>query len=66
MTTDYSNSKMQTLIDEYIHSERDRQILRLRMIDGQTYEQIAEAVCLSSKQVYRIITREAAKLYKYL
>lgn len=65
---DYSNSQMQTLIDEYIHSERDAEILRLRLICGYTYARIADAVKppLSEKQVSRIISRNAAKLYRYL
>lgn len=41
---EYSNSQMQALIDEYIHNDRDAEILRLRLIRGYTYAAIANAV----------------------
>lgn len=65
---EYSNSQMQAIISEYIHNERDAEILRLRLICGYTYSRIADAVTppLSEKQVSRIISRNAAKLYRYL
>ena len=65
---EYSNSQMQTLIDEYIHSARDAEILRLRLIRGYTYAAIANAVRppLSERQVYRIVSKHAATLYRYL
>lgn len=65
---DYSNSQMQALIDEYIHSERDAEILRLRLIRGYTYARIADSLkpALSERQVYRIVAKHAAKLYRCL
>lgn len=39
---DYTNSQIAALIDEHIHSERDRQILKRRFIDGCCYEALAE------------------------
>ena len=37
-----TNSQLAELIGENIHSERDRKIMRLRLIEGYTYEKIAE------------------------
>lgn len=37
-----TNSEIIRRIDEHIHSERDRRIMRLRYVDGLTYERIAE------------------------
>lgn len=37
-----SNSEIEHLIDEWIHSERDRRILKRRLIDGICYEPLAE------------------------
>ena len=34
MQQEYTNSQMVALIEEYIHSERDRKILKRRLIDG--------------------------------
>ena len=52
---EYTNSGMILLIDEYIHSERDRNILKRRLIDGITYEGLAEEFDLSVTQIKRII-----------
>lgn len=45
--TDYSNSQIERVIDEYIHSERDRKILKRRLVDGICYEPLAEEFGLS-------------------
>lgn len=63
---EYSNTQIERLINEYIHNERNRKILRLRLIDGKPYEAIAESVDMSSRQIFRIVAREEAKLYRYL
>lgn len=65
---EYSNSQMQALIDEYIHSERDAEILRLRLICGYTYAAIANSLRpqLSERQVSRIISKHGATLRRYL
>ena len=60
---EYTNSEIGKLIDEYIHSERDRRILRLRLIDGFTYEQIAELVDMSVRQVKNIVYRAQERLF---
>lgn len=39
---DLSNSQIENLIDEWIHSKRDRMILKLRLIDGLTYMQTSD------------------------
>ena len=52
---DYSNSEISEIIDEYIHSERDRALLKRRLIDGITQERLAEEFDLSVRQVQRLI-----------
>jgi len=52
---EYSNSEIIKVIDEYIHSERDRAILKRRLIDGITYEKLAEEFDLSVAQIKRLI-----------
>ena len=37
-------SEWENLIEEWVFSERDRKILKLRLLDGLTYERLAEAV----------------------
>ena len=60
---EYTNSEIGKAIDEYIHSERDRRILRLRLIDGFTYEQIAELVDMSVRQVKNIVYKAQERLF---
>ena len=55
---DYLNSEIDKVIDEYIHSERDRKILKRRYIDGIRLEPLAEEFDLSVTQIKNII-------YKY-
>ena len=53
----YTNSQMRELIDEHIHSERDREILKRRFIDGVCYEPLAEEFYMSRAQIVRIVKR---------
>jgi hypothetical protein len=43
-----TNTEIKEVIDEYIHSERDRAILKRRYIDGICYEPLAEEFYLST------------------
>lgn len=61
---EYTNSGMVRLIDEYIHSERDRAILKRRLIDGITYEALAEEFDLSVTQVKRIVYKGEDIIFK--
>ena len=54
----YSNSQIIAVIDEFVHSERDRAILKRRFVDGICYEPLAEEFDLSVRQIKNII-------YKY-
>lgn len=44
---DISRSEVSDLIDEWIFSERDRAILKRRLLDGICYEPLAEEFDLS-------------------
>lgn len=63
---EYTNSQISTLIDEYIHSERDRAILRRRLIDGICYEPLAEEFGLSVQRTKTIVYRAQEKLFRHL
>ena len=52
---EYKNSDISWLIDEYIHSERDRKIAKRRFIDGILFEPLAEEFDLSVRQVRNIV-----------
>lgn len=63
---DYTNSQISHLIDEHIHSERDRSILKRRLIDGVLYEPLAEEFGLSVVQTKNIVYKLQNKIFKYL
>lgn len=55
----YTNTEMEAIIDEYIHSARDRLILKKCFIDGISHEKISalEEVDLTPRQVSYIISK---------
>ena len=61
---EYRNSQIRELIAEYIHSERDRKILERRLIDGITFERLAEEFDLSVRQTKTIIYRNERILFQ--
>ena len=63
---EYTNQKIRELIDEYIHSERDRAILKRKLVDGITFERIAEEIQMSDKQIKRIVYKLQEELFKHL
>lgn len=63
---EYTNSEIGNAIDEVIHSERDRAILKRRLIDGICYEPLAEEFDLSVRQVKQIVYKAQDKLFAYL
>lgn len=52
-----TNSELAELISEHIHSERDRQIMRMKLIDGLTYEKIAEIFEMSPRYVRSLVRK---------
>lgn len=62
---EYTNSQMRELIDEYIHSERDRAILKRRLIDGLVYEKLAEEFDMSVNQIRRIIYKTQDIVFRH-
>lgn len=66
LSADISRSQMRYLIDEWIFSERDRAILKRRLLDGICYEPLAEEFELSVRQVKKIVYKGEDKIYKHL
>ena len=63
---EYSNSQIREIIEEWIHNSRDRIILSDRLIDGMTFEQIAEKHDMSVRQIKNIVYKLQGKLFKHL
>ena len=57
-----TNSQLAELIGENIHSERNRQIMKMKLIDGYTYEKIAEIVQMSPRYVRTLVKRLTERL----
>lgn len=66
---DLSRTEIESAIDEWIigkNAERDRKVLRRRLIDGVTFERLAEEQELSVSQVKRIIWKNAEIIFRHL
>jgi hypothetical protein len=63
---EYTNSQISQIIDDYIHSERDRAILKRRLIDGICYEPLAEEFDMSVAQIKRIIYKGEDKIFRHI
>ena len=63
---DYSRTELTEAIDEWILNERNRKILKRRMIDGICYEPLAEEFDLSVRQVKSIVYKAQEILFRHL
>lgn len=63
---DISRSEWEYLIDEWIFNEQHRKMLKRNLLDGRTYEQLADEFEYSPRQVARIIPRLQNRLFKKL
>lgn len=52
------------LIDQKIHNARKRRVLKLRFLDGYTYQEIADEIDRTPRQVGNIIRECIPKLVK--
>lgn len=60
------NSVIAHAIDEWIHSERDRKILKRRLIDGICYEPLAAEFDMSVRHMKNIVSKAEQKLFKHI
>lgn len=54
------------LIDQWVYSERDRRILKRRLLDGVTYEKLAEEFDLSVRQTKNIVYKLQTRLFSHI
>lgn len=59
-------SEIERLIDEWIFNERDRAILKRRLLDGICFEPLAEEFDLSVRHVKSIVYKAQERLYKHI
>lgn len=65
-TLDLSRSEWEHLIDEWIFNERDRRLIKRRLLDGICYEQLAEEFYLSVVQTKAIASKCKKILLKHV
>lgn len=63
---DLSRSEIEHLIDEWIFSERDRKILKRRILDGICFEPLADEFKLSTQTVKTIVYKAQDIIYKHI
>lgn len=59
-----SRSQIESLIDEWILNERNRNILKRRLMDGICFEPLAEEFDLSVRQIKTIVYKGEDKIFK--
>ena len=63
---DYSTDHINHLIDQYVHSERDRAILRRNLIDDIIFEDLAEEFDLSVRRTKTIVYKGMQKIFRHI
>ena len=61
-----SRSEISLMIDEWIFSERDRAILKRRLLDGIIFEKLAEEFDLSVPRVKTIVYKAQERLFSHI
>lgn len=64
-----SKSQLTNLIDEWIigkNAERDREILKRRLIDGISFERLGEEFDLTPKQIMNIVYKREEHLFAHI
>lgn len=63
---DFANSKIRDTINEWVHSARDREIMQRRLIDGETYREIADSMMLTPRTVKAIASKLEGRIFRHL
>lgn len=63
---EYTNTKIKDIIDDYVHKERDRLILKRRFVDGICFEPLSEEFGLSVTQTKNIVKKYEYRIFSHL
>lgn len=69
MIDNHSKSDIEILIDEWVvgkNAERDRRILKRRLLDGICFEPLAEEFGLSVRQTKNIVYKCERKIFSHI
>lgn len=59
----YSNFRLREIVEEYIHSERDRQVLIEKYCNKKTIRQLEDQFYLSETSIKNIISKGAMIIF---
>jgi DNA-directed RNA polymerase specialized sigma subunit len=63
---DYSRTEISEAIEEWVLNEKYRKVMYKRLIDGHTFEQIAEELDMSPRQIKRIVYKCEDIIFRHL
>lgn len=63
---DYSRTEITKAVEEWILNQRDREVILRRLLDGITYERLAEEFDMSVAQIKRIVYKSQEKVFRHL
>lgn len=63
---DYSRTELTEAIDEWVLNQRHRAILKSRLIDGLTYDELSEMYYMSPRQIKRIVYKSQEVLFRHI
>jgi hypothetical protein len=63
---DRPRQEWEMLIDQWIFSERDRAVLKDRLLNGLTFERLAEKHDLSVQRTKEIVYKSSLRLFKHI
>lgn len=63
---DIGINELTALIDEWIKSERNRRIVKRRLLDGIRYEPLAEEFDMSVRQIKNIVYKSEEIIFRHL
>jgi len=61
-----SRSELLLIIDEWVFSARNREILKRRMLDGLTYEELAGEFNLSPQAIKSIVYKNQERVFSHI
>lgn len=62
---DLSRTEIENLIDEWILNQRDREILKRRLIDHILFDDLSEEFDLSVRRIKTIVYKGQEKIFKH-
>lgn len=63
---EYSYDDIERCINQWVKHERNRQIMKSKLLDGLTFEKIAEKYDLSDRYVKTLIYRLEMQVFEHL